>query len=71
MLSIHSVFAESLNVAQVKESVTQILTRHYYIAENTESLKISGECALFYRFAEVYAALLLCWAIPNINIMLR
>ena len=29
----HSVFAESLNLPQVKDSGTQIHTIHYYIAE--------------------------------------
>ena len=29
----HSVFAENFNLSQVKESGTQILTIHYYIAE--------------------------------------
>ena len=38
---------------------------------NTSCLNFIGrECTLPFYFAEVYAALSLCWAIPNINTML-
>ena len=50
----HPDFAQTLNLSQVKHSNTQIYTIHSYIAEK-------------YYFAEVNAALLLCWAIPSIN----
>ena len=64
----HWVFAENLNMSQVKDSGTQNHTIQYYIAEKkTLSQDIGGDCTLSFYFAEVYAALLLCWDIPNIN----
>ena len=56
--SMHSVFAESLNLSQFKDSGTQIYTTLYYIAEI--NLVIGGECTLNYYIAEVFAAFLLC-----------
>ena len=56
----HSVFVESLNLAQVKDSNTQIHSIHSYIAEDTLSYYIHEECTLSYFFAEVQAALLHC-----------
>ena len=32
---------------------------------------LGGECTVFYYFAKVFAALLLCWAIPSIITLLR
>ena len=50
----HSIFAENFNLAQVKDSRTQIHTLHYYIAENIACLNTLGG---------VYAIFLLCWGI--------
>ena len=47
----HSVFAESLDLSQVNNSVTQIHNKHYYIAETLPVLK---------HWWGVYAVLLLC-----------
>ena len=66
----YSVFAESKNLSQVKVSNNQIHTIQSYIAENTLSQYIRGECTLSYYFAEIHAAFLLCWAIPSINTLL-
>ena len=48
----HSVVAENFNLTQVKDSGTQIITLHYYIAENIACLN---------TFVGVYAIFLLCW----------
>ena len=66
----HSVFADSLNLSQVKDSGAQIHTTHYYIAEIYPVWIHWWECTLFYYFAEVYATFLLCWATPSINTLL-
>ena len=49
---IHSVFAESLNLSQVKDSGTQIHTIRYYIAEIY---------LVLIHWWGLYAILLLCW----------
>ena len=57
----HSVFAESLNLSQVKDLGTQIHTIHFYIAEIYPVL-------LHWR--GVYATLLFCWGIRYIITLL-
>ena len=67
----HSVFADRLNLSQVKDWGTQIHKIQYYIAEKTLLDYIGGDCTLSYYFTEVNAALLLCWAMPKIIALLR
>ena len=67
----HSIFAGSLNLSQVKDLGTQIHTIQFYILEIYPVLHIGGGYTLSYYIAEVYAALVLCWAILNIIILLR
>ena len=58
----HSVFAESLSLSQVKDSGTQIDTIHYYIAEIYPVL---------IHWRVVYAVLLLCWGMRYIITLSR
>ena len=67
MHSMQSVFAKSLNLTKVKESGTQIHTIHSHIAEIYAVLIHWWKRTLSHYLAEVNAALLLCWAIPNNN----
>ena len=57
---VHSVFAENLNLCQVKGSGTQIPNIHYYIEEIYPFLIYWWECTLSCYFAGVNAAFLLC-----------
>ena len=61
MQSMHSVFAESLNLSQVKDSNSQIYTIHYYIA---------GIYPVLIHWWGVYAILILCWGIRCLNTLL-
>ena len=65
---LHSVFAESLNLSQVKDSDSQSHNIHYHLAEIYPVL--IHWCMLSYYFAEVYATLFFCGAIPSIITLL-
>ena len=73
MQSMHSIFGGSLNLSQELghpnpyQTLLQCGNLHCLIT----LVGNVGECTLSYCFAEVYAALLLCWAIPNIITLLR
>ena len=76
----HSIFAESLNLSQVKDSDTQNHTTHYYIAEIypvlihwmeiVRYLIILLRYTLPYYSVELYPALIHCCGILYVNTLL-